>query len=51
MERAKFGPTSVLLNKVLLEQNHTHFYVFIYGCCHATKAELSRGKKLYGLQT
>lgn len=36
---AKTGLQSIVVNKVLLELNHTHLFIYVYECFHATREE------------
>lgn len=37
---AKSDSLCIFVNTVLLEQNHSHSFMFVYGCLHAILAEL-----------
>ena len=41
---ANYGPLPVFVNKVLLKHSHVHHLHIVYGCFHATTAELSNCK-------
>lgn len=35
--RAKSGPLSVFVNKILSEHSQTHSFTFVFGCIHTTQ--------------
>ena len=41
---------SVLVNKVLLERSHGHYWHMVYGCFYTAKVGLSSSERAYGPQ-